>query len=138
MKKAIKNNELELYYQPLVQVSSSEIVGAEALIRWNHPKHGLVNPFEFLPLAEETGLILPIGEWVLKQACLQNKKWQEEGFQAISVSVNISSLQLQSEDFVPVLQRILKETRLEPEFLLLEIVEDVIQNLENTNSSFNN
>ena len=136
LRKAMKNNELELYYQPLVQASSSEIVGAEALIRWNHPEYGLIPPFEFLPLAEETGLILPIGEWVLKQACLQNKEWQEEGFQAISVSVNISSLQLQSEDFVPVLQRVLKETQLEPEFLVLEIVENVIKNLENTTFKF--
>src|SRR6476660_533942 len=94
LRRAVQNKEFLLHYQPKVSVDSLEITGVEALVRWHHPQLGLVSPSEFIPLAEDTGLIVPIGQWVLKQACLENKRWQDQGFVPIRMAVNISARQL--------------------------------------------
>ncbi|MCT4606546.1 MAG: EAL domain-containing protein [Marinisporobacter sp.] len=121
--KALENNEFVLYYQPQVKTTTGEIVGAEALIRWNHPKLGLVSPAKFIPLAEETGFIVPLGEWVLRKACEQNKYWQKKGLKNIQVSVNLSTLQFKQKDLIEKIVKIMKETEMRPEDLELEITE---------------
>jgi diguanylate cyclase (GGDEF)-like protein len=126
LRQAIDNAELLLHYQPRVVVDSLQISAIEALVRWQHPLLGLVSPADFIPLAEETGLILPIGEWVMREACRQNKSWQEQGFAPMRVSVNISALQLQRQDLAEIVDRILEETQLAPEFLELELTESSI------------
>ena len=99
LRKALQNKELTLYYQPQLDLNSGKVWGLEALVRWNHPTFGMVSPAEFIPIAEETGLIIPIGEWVLENACKQNKLWQDEGLATIPVAVNVSALQLKNSDF---------------------------------------
>jgi diguanylate cyclase (GGDEF)-like protein len=126
LRQAIENGELLLHYQPRVEVDSLRITGVEALIRWQNPLLGLVSPADFIPLAEETGLILPIGDWVLREACRQNKAWQEKGVATMRVSVNISALQLQRQDLAESVIQILEETQLAPEFLELELTESSI------------
>ncbi|WP_164472773.1 putative bifunctional diguanylate cyclase/phosphodiesterase [Cohnella candidum] len=126
---ALKGDELLLHYQPIVDAESGELLGYEALLRWIHPTLGYVSPAELIPIAEETGLIVPIGEWVLKSACLQTKLWQSRGFPNIGVSVNISALQLM-ENFIPVVEKTLQQTGLAPGSLTLEITESTaMQNL---------
>jgi diguanylate cyclase (GGDEF)-like protein len=126
LRQAIENGELLLHYQPRVEVDSLRITGVEALVRWQNPLLGLVSPADFIPLAEDTGLILPIGDWVLREACRQNKAWQDEGFAAMRVGVNISALQLQRQDLAESVIQILEETQLAPEFLELELTESSI------------
>ncbi|MDQ2920638.1 MAG: EAL domain-containing protein [Acidobacteriota bacterium] len=126
LRQAIDNGELLLHYQPRVVLDSLQISGIEALVRWQHPLLGLVSPADFIPLAEETGLILPIGEWVLRKACGQNKRWQEQGFAPMRVGVNISAIQLQRQDLAETVVRILEETQLAPECLELELTESSI------------
>lgn len=126
LKKAISENQFEVYYQPLFKIASGSIAGFEALIRWNHPEKGLIQPANFIPTCEESGLIIPIGEWVLKSACHQLKMWQDTGFHKYSISVNVSAVQLQYKDFVKTVRDILKETGLEPEHLGLEITESAL------------
>ncbi len=126
LKKALINNEFSLNYQPKVDIETGEIIGFEALLRWNNLKLGEVPPIEFIPLAEETGMIIPIGEWVLSNACKQNKKWIEEGYPSIKVAVNLSAKQLNQSDFVENVKNILVETGLKPENLELEITESAI------------
>lgn len=126
LRKALDNDQLVLHYQPQIDLNSGELIGMEALLRWMHPQQGLVSPGDFIPLAEETGVILPIGEWVLKTACLQNKAWQEQGFPPVRMSVNISAKQFRQADLVDVIDRILEETGLDPQWLELEITESVI------------
>ncbi|MCT4620177.1 MAG: EAL domain-containing protein [Marinisporobacter sp.] len=121
--KALENNEFVLYYQPQVKTTTGEIIGAEALIRWNHPKLGLVSPAKFIPLAEETGFIVPLGEWVLRKACEQNKLWQKKGLKNIQVSVNLSTLQFKQKDLIEKIIKIIQETGIRPEDLELEITE---------------
>ncbi|HSO58410.1 MAG TPA: EAL domain-containing protein, partial [Paenisporosarcina sp.] len=130
--KAIEMEELMLHYQPQFHLSTGEYIGNEALIRWNHPKRGLVSPFHFIPIAEETGLIIPIGEWVLKTACAQNKAWQMAGFPPIVVSVNLSSRQFAQTNLVEVVERILAETKLEAKYLDLEITESMTMDVDRT------
>lgn len=132
LRKGIKHNQFMLHYQPQVDLSTGTIVGAEALLRWYHPEHGIISPNEFIPLAEETGLIVPLGKWILKTACLQNKQWQNAGKRPIPVSVNISVRQLQDEDFVEYIKLVLKETQLEPQYLDLEITESIMQDIESS------
>ncbi|MBW5446883.1 EAL domain-containing protein [Cohnella sp. CFH 77786] len=119
---ALKNDELLLHYQPIVDAATCGLHGFEALLRWVHPTLGFVSPAELIPIAEETGLIVPIGEWVLRTACLQTKIWQSKGFPHLGVSVNISALQLM-ENFIPVVEKALLQTRLAPGSLTLEITE---------------
>ncbi len=126
LRQAVANRELLLHYQPRVELDSLEITGIEALVRWQHPLLGLVSPADFIPLAEETGLILPIGEWVLREACRQNKHWQAQGFLPMRVGVNISALQLQRQDLAETVVKVLEETQLEPESLELELTESSI------------
>ncbi|WMJ79438.1 EAL domain-containing protein [Clostridium sp. MB40-C1] len=126
LREAIDNNELELYYQPQVEVKTGKIVSLEALIRWKHPEMGLVSPMEFIPIAEETGFIVDIGEWVLRTACKQNKEWKDKGYKYDTVAVNVSSIQLRQRGFVDLVKNILEETKLEPQFLELEITESVL------------
>ncbi|MFW2571204.1 EAL domain-containing protein [Legionella sp. 29fVS95] len=124
--RAIENKEFFLCYQPQLDLATQKLVSAEALIRWHHPEKGILLPINFIPLAEETGLILPIGEWVLREACKQNKRWQELGFPKIRIAVNIASKQLKQPNLADIIKTILLETGLEPQYLELEITENVI------------
>lgn len=126
LRHAIRHNQFELYYQPQVQTATGAIVGIEALIRWRHPKLGMVSPARFIPVAEEIGLIIPIGEWVLRAACKQSKLWQAERLSALPVAVNISAVQLRQPDFVDMVARILQETGLDADCLELEITESMV------------
>ncbi|HJV45957.1 MAG TPA: EAL domain-containing protein [Bacillota bacterium] len=123
---AIEKEQFILHYQPKINMKTGQIIGIESLVRWNHPQLGLIPPSDFIPLTEETGLILPIGEWILRTACIQNKKWQEQGLIFIPISVNLSALQFQHEHFVDEIQCILNETGLEPQWLEFELTESVL------------
>jgi EAL domain-containing protein (putative c-di-GMP-specific phosphodiesterase class I) len=126
----LDNNELILHYQPQIELETKEMIGMEALLRWNHPEIGMVPPMEFIPIAEETGLIVPIGQWVIEEACRQNKAWQEKGLAQFKVAVNISVIQFQDGNFTRVVEEILNRNKLAPEFLELEITESVMQNIK--------
>jgi diguanylate cyclase (GGDEF)-like protein len=128
LRDAFKNGELFLQYQPLLDITSKKIVSMEALIRWQHPKLGLIPPLQFIPIAESSGLIQPIGAWLLRSACSQNKSWQDKKLPFIRVSVNISSYQIRHPDFINTVQNILDETGLESQYLELELTENVILN----------
>ena len=130
LKKAISEEQFFVVYQPRVNPSTHEINGVEALIRWNHSNFGPVSPLEFIPYAEETGLIIPLGYWILTKVCKQVKQWQREGIKPIKASVNISAIQLLQTDFISSVQSILKKTKLAPEWLELEITETVLLNKE--------
>jgi diguanylate cyclase (GGDEF)-like protein len=133
LRHAVDNQEFLLHYQPRVAIDSLKIVGVEALVRWQHPQLGLVPPLDFIPLAEETGLILPIGEWVLREACRQNREWQNKGFPPMRVGVNISARQFQQQHLAETVMRILEEVELDPEFLELELTESsIMSNAEAT------
>jgi len=123
---AIERNELSLEYQPQYSLNSAQISGMEALLRWRHPSLGLVPPTEFIPIAEQTGLIFPIGDWVLRTACAQACAWQKEDVPPVRVAVNVSGLQLIQPDFPARVAAILEETKLPPNLLELEITESVI------------
>ncbi|MDR3477549.1 MAG: EAL domain-containing protein [Gammaproteobacteria bacterium] len=123
---AIQNKELFLCYQPQINVATNKLVAVEALVRWQHPQKGTLLPIDFIPLAEERGLIVSIGEWVLRQACLQNKAWQIAGFAPIRMAVNVTAQQLQQQNMIETVANILKETHLSPQFLELELTENVI------------
>lgn len=129
---AIERGEMRLFYQPQVDVRSGQLVGAEALIRWQHPSNGFINPLEFISLAEETGQIYEIGEWVLNTACKQLQQWHQQGFNQMRVAVNISGRQLDRGDLHNVVSDILDKTALPAEFLELEITESTI--MENAES----
>jgi len=137
LRKALSNNELEVYYQPQMEMKDNGLVGMEALLRWNHPEKGMVSPGDFIPLAEETGLIEPIGEWVLRESCVQNKAWQDDGYPPVCVSVNVSARQFRRKDIVELVGSILEETGLEAKYLELEITESVIMHdIESTITTF--
>lgn len=125
LRKALEREEFLVYYQPRVSSQGNRIVGMEALLRWHRPNHGIVSPGEFIPLAEETGLIIPIGEWVLRTACFQTKRWLDEGLPPLRVAVNLSAMQFKQGDLVAMIERILSESQLEPQYLELEITESV-------------
>jgi diguanylate cyclase (GGDEF)-like protein/PAS domain S-box-containing protein len=128
---AIEKNQFELYYQPIIDLKTEKIIALEALIRWHHPEFGMVPPLDFIPVAEESGQITTIGNWVLKTACHQNKIWQESGIPPFKVAVNISTKQLQQCDFVDCVRKILKETNLDSTWLELEVTESIL--LEDVN-----
>lgn len=123
---ALRRNELLLHYQPQVDLNTGQITGMEVLARWQHPDLGLVPPSQFIPLAEETGLIIPIGEWVLRTACRQNKAWQDSGYPRRRVAVNLSARQFQRHDLDETIALILKETNLDPHYLELELTESMV------------
>jgi diguanylate cyclase (GGDEF)-like protein/PAS domain S-box-containing protein len=130
---ALERNEFELHYQPKISLETGEITGVEALLRWAHPERGLLPPAQFIPIAEDCGLILPIGRWVLREACRQVTDWRDAGLQVAAVSVNVSALEFRSGDFIEGLRAILKETRLDPSYLELELTETVLmQRAEST------
>lgn len=131
LKQALKQNELLLYYQPQIDVRSNKIIGAEALVRWKHPELGLIFPGEFIPLAEETGLILPMSEWILKTACSQMKLWLEKGYVLPKIGVNISPKQFQLNNFIDIISGILEDTGLKGEYLDFEITESIAMQKEN-------
>jgi diguanylate cyclase (GGDEF)-like protein/PAS domain S-box-containing protein len=132
---ALERQEFVLYYQPQVNVVTGQITRMEALLRWIHPEMGMVSPMRFIPLAEETGLIVPLGEWVLQTACAQAKEWQLAGLPPVRVAVNLSTQQLRQPQFANVVQRILQETGLDAHYLELEITETaVMKNLAMTKS----
>jgi len=120
---ALEREEFILYYQPLINANNEEVQGFEALIRWHHPSEGMISPARFIPLAEQNGLIIDIGQWALKRACQQLKQWQELGYKELYVSVNIAPQEFQSPDFVKKVKEILLETGIEPKSLELEITE---------------
>lgn len=131
---ALERNELEIYYQPKVSLKTGKIVGAEALLRWFHPEQGIISPLKFIPIAEETNLIIPLGEWVFKMACQQTKLWQKSGFPELQIAVNISGRQFSQSNFDLRLIQILKETDFATEYLELELTETVLmENLEIVN-----
>ncbi|MCM2534022.1 EAL domain-containing protein [Neobacillus pocheonensis] len=130
LRKALEQNQFMLFYQPQVKLTTGEIVGIEALIRWQHPGHGFIAPAEFIPLAEETGLIVPIGKWILRKACEQMKAWQNAGFPHIPVAVNVSVRQFQDEHLIDYISGILDQVGLEAKYLELEITESIMQNIE--------
>ncbi|MEI4829784.1 DUF4084 domain-containing protein [Bacillus sp. FJAT-53711] len=130
--KALEHNEFYLQYQPQVNTKSKETIGFEALIRWKHPKLGIVSPAQFIPIAEETGFIIRLGEWVLRTACKQAKEWHQNGFSHLKVGVNLSPAQFNHEDLISTISQVLKETQLPPEALDLEITESIAINKEQT------
>ena len=126
LRHALERQELLLYYQPQVSLKTGQIMGAEALVRWQHPERGLISPDKFIPIAEETGLIVPIGEWVLKTACQQTKVWQNAGFSHLRIAVNLSSRQFSQIDLRHQLVAILMETGLDPKYIELELTESML------------
>lgn len=123
LRKAINNNEFVLHFQPQINLEDGIITGVEALIRWEHPEHGIISPAKFIPFAEETGLIMKIGEWALREACRINKSWQDQGYQPITISVNISPKQFRHQDIHQVVSNVLADTGLAPKYLEIEITE---------------
>ncbi|MBP2033907.1 diguanylate cyclase (GGDEF)-like protein [Clostridium algifaecis] len=126
IRKALKNEEFVLYYQPQMDIQLHRIVSFEALIRWNSPKLGWVMPGEFISLAEETSLIVPIGEWVFREACEQSIKWKNEGYDYDFISINVSTVQLRKNNFIDMVKSIFKETGADPKLIEIEITESVV------------
>ena len=126
LRRALEHSEFELYYQPQIDIGSDELIGAEALIRWNHPEFGLISPARFIPVAEESGLIVPIGEWVLCEACREAAKWQSMGKTDLVVAVNLSALQFKRGDIEQSVIRALAESGLNPSQLELELTESIL------------
>lgn len=130
LRRAVDNREFSVVYQPIVSLSNWEVTGAEALIRWKHTDHGYVSPSVFIPIAEENGLILSIGEWILKTACAQNQAWHESGYRHLQVNVNFSIRQFQNHDHMKTIKKALRETGMPAQFLNIEITESVIMDAE--------
>lgn len=135
LRRALDREEFLLHYQPQIDLQSGGIVGLEALVRWQHPERGLLAPAEFVPIAEDSGLILRLGRWVLEDACRQARAWQDMGLPPLAISVNTSAIEFRARDFLVSLREILKETGLQPEYLELELTESVLmRNLSSTDS----
>ena len=135
LRNAADKKDFQLYYQPQFDSSTGRIIGVEALIRWMHPEKGMLLPDTFIPISEDSGLIMPIGSWVLRTACEQNKAWQIEGFPPIYVTVNISSIQFRQKNFLESVAQTLLDTGLEPQYLELELTESIL--MEPTETTFN-
>ncbi len=131
---ALERNELRVYYQPCLDLKTQLVVGAEALVRWEHPQYGFISPAEFIPIAEETGLIIPIGEWVLRTACQQAQEWQDQYQRSLNIGVNLSALQFRQPNLTQRIIHILATTGLKPACLTVELTESlVMQDVENAN-----
>jgi predicted signal transduction protein with EAL and GGDEF domain len=130
LRKALEKNQFVLFYQPQVNLETNQIYGAEALMRWIHPEKGIIPPAAFIPLAEENGMIIPMGEWAIRTACQQNQKWQAAGYSPITVSVNISAKQFFQSNLVEIVESALSETGLNPNYLELEITESISMDVE--------
>jgi diguanylate cyclase (GGDEF)-like protein/PAS domain S-box-containing protein len=126
LRRALERDELSLHYQPKINVRSGAITGAEALLRWTHPTRGMVSPAQFIPVAEDCGLIVPIGKWVLRQACMQAQAWVDAGLPRSTIAVNVSARQLRDAGFLDTLFAILGQTQLDPQLLELELTESVL------------
>lgn len=126
LRRGLERDEFEVYYQPQVSLNSGKLVGIEALVRWRHPQKGLISPAQFIPIAEETGLIIPLGRWVLRKACEQLRAWQLAGLPQLPVAVNLSACQFSEPRLVEHIVQILKETDLDPRYLELEITESTM------------
>lgn len=129
---ALREKQFYLEYQPKMNIKNDQIIGMEALVRWNHPDLGTIPPGKFISLAEETGLIIPLGEWILYEGCRQAKEWQDKGLDNLVVSINVSIRQLEDFDFMDKLKRVLEETNLDPNYLELELTESVFADIQNT------
>jgi EAL domain-containing protein (putative c-di-GMP-specific phosphodiesterase class I) len=125
LRRALQNGELKLFYQPQVDLQGN-LKGMEALLRWQHPKRGLIPPADFIPIAEETGLILPIGAWVIREACRQCAEWQQTGYKDLKIAVNVSALQFYFSDLLEIVKNALHSCDLRPECLELELTESLI------------
>lgn len=125
LRKALERDEFLLYYQPQVDLKTGKMKGVEALIRWNSPERGLISPGVFIPIAEEMGLIVPMGEWILRSACIQSLKWQQLGYPALRMSVNISARQFREPYFIENVAEVIKETGMDPQWLEIEITESI-------------
>lgn len=123
LRNALKKNEMTIYYQPKLHIKHGQIIGVEALLRWQHPEHGILSPARFLSIAEDTGFISELGEWALREACKANKHWQDEGYTHITVALNLSPKQFYQSDIDQRITKILEETQLNPKYLELEINE---------------
>jgi EAL domain-containing protein (putative c-di-GMP-specific phosphodiesterase class I) len=135
LRHALERQEFMLHYQPIINLSTGKITGAEGLLRWTHPIRGAVSPADFIPVAEDCGLIVPIGNWVLREACTQGRAWLDGGLPPITMSVNISAIELRDEQFLRGIFAALKDTGLNPRFLELELTESVLMNhVESTQS----
>jgi diguanylate cyclase (GGDEF)-like protein len=126
IRRGLANREFLVYFQPKIDVNNTRVAGMEALVRWRDPARGLVSPGEFIPVAEESGLIEQIGHWVLEETCLQNRRWQAEGLPAVKASVNVSARQFRNRNFVALVEDVLARTGLEPRWLELEITESML------------
>jgi diguanylate cyclase (GGDEF)-like protein len=126
LRRALERDELFAVYQPKVNIKTGQVMGSEVLLRWHHPEHGSISPVQFIPLAEETGLVVPFGEWVLYTACKQNKMWQSAGLPKIRVAVNVSARQFRDGKFIQTLVNALEVSKLDPQYLTLELTENTI------------
>jgi len=126
LRRAIELSQLALHYQPVISLTTGEIIGAEALLRWTHPTRGMVSPADFIPVAEDSGLIVPIGTWVMREACRQAMEWADIGLPVGTIAVNVSALEFRSENFLDGVFAILRETGIEPRSLIIELTESVL------------
>lgn len=133
----IEDDQLDVYYQPLIDLNTGKIKGVEALIRWEHPEYGYITSDEFIPLAEDTGAIIPIGKWLIEEACQQLKLWQAVISPNLHIAVNVSTRQLKETDFVDMLAEILRKAKLEPEYLEVEITEAMLKDTNKSSCTFN-
>jgi EAL domain-containing protein (putative c-di-GMP-specific phosphodiesterase class I) len=126
LRRAVERKEFELLYQPVISVKTGKIEGCEALLRWNHPKMGIISPKEFIPIAEETGLITQIDQWSLHAACIQNKLWQDAHKKKIKITVNLSTYQLKQKKLPETVSKVLEITKLDPKHLQIELTENIV------------
>ncbi|PRR79409.1 Cyclic di-GMP phosphodiesterase Gmr [Clostridium liquoris] len=126
LRNALENNELQVYYQPQIHVSGKKLAGFEALLRWNSKELGWISPVEFIPIAEETSLIIPIGEWLIKTVCNQYVEWMKKGYAPFTIAINLSAVQIQNKDFGEKIRRIIKETNIDPKYIEFEIAETML------------
>jgi len=131
LRRALEKEQFEIHYQPQMNIAAGEAVGAEALVRWRHPVRGLVPPNEFIPIVEDTGLIIPLGEWIIRTVCRQIKAWADEGLPVVKIGVNLSARQFQTKSIVDSIRTILEETGIDPAYLQLEITESMAMSNNN-------